>query len=229
MITIKADGTSYEIKTSYTDWTVGEYLNAIQVMQKPFIDRLSHYSNIPINVLNSWQIESVAQIADNLAHIENEPILKALAKPYEGVYIGNDTWSKLEQSKQLMKGSNLLTALPSIIKIYTDIDIEPMPLLDGYSIAMHYMNSFSYFFDRFKELNEHEHDEIEELAGVETLTVFGHFPSVVKIGRERGMTNSEVLALSAEEVYMEMLLDFRQRKFQKKYQDLSEKLAPKNS
>jgi hypothetical protein len=41
------------------------------------------------------------------------------------------------------------------------------------------------------------------------------------------MTNSEVLALSAEEVYMEMLLDFRQRKFQKKYQDLSEKLAPK--
>jgi hypothetical protein len=28
---------------------------------------------------------------------------------------------------------------------------------------------------------------------------------------------------------MEMLLDFRQRKFQKKYQDLSEKLAPKNS
>lgn len=228
MITIKADGKTYEIKTNYGDWTVGEYLNAIQVMQKPFIERLSHYSNIPIDVLNSWQIDSVAQIAENVAHIENEAVLKALAQPYDGVYVGNDTWSKLEQAKQLMKGSNLITALPSIVKLYTDIEIEPMPLLDGYSIAMHYINSFAYFFDRFKELNEHEHDDIEELAGVETITVFGHFPSVVKIGRERGMSNSEVLALSAEEIYMEMLLDFRQRKFQKKYHDLSEKLTPKN-
>jgi hypothetical protein len=25
--------------------------------------------------------------------------------------VGNDTWSKLEQAKQLMKGSNLITAL----------------------------------------------------------------------------------------------------------------------
>lgn len=227
MVTIKANGIDYNIKTSYNDWTVNDYLDCQKIISKPFIERLSFYSGMPIDMLNATPLEAIGQLSETLSHIENDNLLASLATPYTGEYIGLGTFSQIEQAKQKMKGKSLLDAIVPMIEIYHGSDIGGECILQGYHILTHYLNSFNKFFERFKELNEHEEDGLEELARIDKITALGHFPIVVKIGRERGMTNSEVLAMSAEEVYMEMLLDKRQRKFQKNYSELSQKFAPK--
>ena len=74
-----------------------------------------------------------------------------------------------------------------------------------------------------RRLGDSKYTDEELEAGVEVFEGFGHFATVVKIGRERGMSNDEVLALSAEEVYMELLLDFERSEFEKNLHEIQKR------
>lgn len=50
--------------------------------------------------------------------------------------------------------------------------------------------------------------------------MFGYFPMVVEYGKNRGMTNDQVLALPAIEVYMELLIDYRKGQYAKRLQEI---------
>jgi len=56
---------------------------------------------------------------------------------------------------------------------------------------------------------------------VERLEPFGHWATVFKIGKERGKTNDEVLAMTAIEVYTQMLHEFEVSEYQKRYETLA--------
>lgn len=213
-MTIKINGTDYSFKTSFYELTFGEYLPMLLAADKPAIERLSIYTGIPVELLAQLQLQYLAHLMEVVSFTENTDVLNALAEPYQGIYVGLETYGKMETVKRRLKNKSLLEAVPEIVKVYTERDITNEPLREVWHLALFYVNSVSTFFTRYARLGDHKYSDEELEAGVEVFEGFGHFPTVVKIGRERGLTNDEVLALSAEEVYMELLLDFERTEFE---------------
>ena len=214
-MTVKINGTDYTFKTSFYDLTFGEYLPMLLAAEKPAIERLSIYTGIPVELLSQLQLQYLTHLCEAVSFVENTDALSELATPYNGTYVGLETFSKMETVKRRLKDKSVLEAIPEIVKVYTERDITNEPLRDVWHLAMFYVSSVSTFFTRYRRLSEHTYSDEELEAGVEIFEGFGHFPTVVKIGRERGLTNDEVLNLSAEEVYMELLLDFERTEFEK--------------
>ena len=212
---VKINGTDYAFKTSFYELTFAEYLPMLLAAEKPAMERLSIYTGIAVDLLSQLQLQYLAYLTDATAFAENTDILNALAQPYDGTYVGLETFGKMETAKRRLKDKTILEAIPEIVKVYTGRDISNEPLCDVWHLAMFYVNSVSTFFNRYRRLSEHTYSDEELEAGVEIFEGFGHFTTVVKIGRERGLTNDEVLNLSAEEVYMELLLDFERTEFEK--------------
>ena len=78
---------------------------------------------------------------------------------------------------------------------------------------------------RFSDLNNHKHTEEEEEADVSKFESFGFFPTVVKIARERGMHNNEVLNMTAIEVMTEILYDYAKSTYSKDLNDIQQRNA----
>lgn len=213
----------YSIRTSFNEWTYSDYIPVFKAFNAPFIDRLSIASTIPIDVLNQCSIEQISILAEAMQYVEQHNILDALCTKYELIEVGAQSWSKLEQAKQAIAKSDLINAMPDVVKIYTGEEIADRPLLDVWFYSSFYIQSLNKFFSQFAELNESKATSREEAAGIEEIQSLGHFPSVIKIARERGMTNEEVLQLPAHGIYLEFVYDLRRRKFEEKLTELSKR------
>lgn len=219
---ITINGTSYEFKTSFAELTVSDYIKAIQADGKPVVERVAVYTGIPLEVLNGLQVANFTRIADMVSYIEGEDILTALCEPYEGKDVSLDTYGNFEHAKSLMKGRGMLDAIAQVVEVYTGESIADKPLIEHWNKCMFYLKSISAFLERFKRLSEFKYEDDELEAGVEALEGFGHWPTVFKIGKERGMTNDQVLNMTAIEVYMQMLHEFEVSEYQKSYNELKQ-------
>lgn len=215
---IRINEVDYSWHDSFATMSIDEYMELIKHVILPPNERVSKYTGIPLDVINRMTTHQFRLIAESVEYIENEALLNALAEPYTGKIVNESEYRKLIKVKGLTKESNIIDHAVGIAEIYTGEKLTGSLLLDSWHKVSFYLRSLSAFFERFKRLNTFEHTDEEIMAGVERLAIYGDFATIVKIGRERGMSNDEVLSLSAEEVYMEMLLDFDRSEFQKEYQ-----------
>lgn len=211
---ITIDGEQYTYKTSFDEFTIDEYLSLIQYLNLPIIDKVSKYTGIAEEILNRITLESISNIIQSVAFIEDYNVLNALAEPYSGKDVGLDSFSKLEQAKQN------ISSLTKVVSIYTGEDISGKPLLTEWHKCQFYLKSLNAFFDRFKRLNQHQYTDEELEADVEVLEGFKHYGIVFSYGKSRGMTNDEVLTLPAIEIYTELLYDFEKSEYEKRYTDI---------
>lgn len=214
MITITIAGKPYEIKTAFNELDIFEYLEYYEAFNKPVIERVSLYTGIPVDELNKLTVESFVNVAEMVQFIEDTDLLNALAEPFEGKDIGLESYGKVEKTKAII-ANGLIKSLPQVVEHYQG-EKCPIPLLFAWHKCQFYLKSISAFFDRFKEMNDFEYTDDEIEAGVETLGALKHWSVVFKYGRDRGMTNDEVLNTTAIEVYMELLQAYREREYQKR-------------
>lgn len=85
----------------------------------------------------------------------------------------------------------------------------------------------SAFYERYKRLGEYEHDENELNAGVDKLSVFGHFATIVSLARKMGQTYDYISKLPADEVYMTLLYDMEVSEYEKRLQEIHKKVNQK--
>jgi len=216
-MTIKINGVDYTFKTSFAELSIDEYLELSKHSLLPVVERVAKFTGIPIESLQSISIDNFCHISQSVSFIEQTEILNALAESFDGKDVGLESFDKIEKAKGLIRQTNLTDAIIDIAELYTGETIKGGELLKHWHKCNYYIGSLQGFFKRFESLSLHEYTDEEIEAGVEDLERFKHYPIVFKIGKERAMSNDEVLAMPAIEVYTEMLYDYERSQYEQRY------------
>lgn len=219
-MTIKINGIDYSFKTSFAELTIDEYIELSKHCLLPIAERTAKFTGIPLEILNGISLENFSNIAQSVSFIEQAELLNALAETFDGKDVGLESFDKIEKAKGLIRQSNITDAIISIAELYTGEEIKGGELLKHWHKCLFYLNSLQAFFKRFESLGLHEYTDEEIEAGVEDLERFKHFPIVFKIGKERAMSNDEVLAMPAIEVYTELLYDYEKSQYEQRYSQI---------
>lgn len=220
-MTVTIFDTVYSFKTSFAEYKFGEYVPVIEARGKPFMERLSVYTSVPVEVLDKLPIEYLSSLIELVKFNEDENVLIAISEPAGNVRdVAFYSYGHFETVKQKIKGKTSAGCMADITEVYTSMQINEMPLTYVYNKALFYLDSLNKFFERYSRLNDHKYTDEEIEAGVENLEGFGFFGTVIKIGRERGLTNEEVLSLPAIEIMDEVLYDFERSEYEKRYNKL---------
>jgi hypothetical protein len=217
---IKINGVDYTFKTSFAELTLNEYLEFSKNSLLPVAERLAKFTGIPLEILNGISLDNFTNIAQSVSFIEQTEILNALAESFTGVDVGLESFDKIEKAKGLIRKSNLTDAIIEVAELYTGEEINGGELLKHWQKCAHYIASLQAFFKRFESLSLHQYTDEEIEAGVEDLERFKHYPIVFKIGKERAMSNDDVLAMPAIEVYTEMLYDYERSQYEQRYSQI---------
>jgi len=218
---IKIGDNSYAFKTSFAEYTWREFVPILKARSLPVVERLSVYTNIPIDVLNSLTIAYLSSLLEAVKFNEDDDLLLLLCDEYKsGQQIHFHSYGRYEQVRQIVKGKEVLDVLHDVVNVYNGMKIEDMPLIKVFSIAMFYLSSLNEFNARYSRLSDHKYSDEEIEAGVEDLEGFGFFGTVLKIARERGLKNDEVLNMKAIEVMDEVLYDFERSEYEKRLNKL---------
>lgn len=217
-MTITINSVGYEFKTSFSELTIDEYAEFNKYFLLPVTERVSKFTGIPIDILNSVSLENFSNISELVSFLEDDKILSVISEPFTGKDVGLESFAKIEKAKGLISG-DMFKAVIDVCAVYGH-EIKGKPLLEVWHVYLFYLNSLKSFFERFKKLNLHEYTDEELDAGVEFLEGFKHYPIVFRMGRQRGMTNDEVLDLPAIEVYTELLYDYEQSEYEKRYTEI---------
>lgn len=217
---IKINGVDYNYKTSFAELTIDEYIELSKHCLLPIAGRVSKFTGIPLEILNGISLENFSNIAQSVSFIEQSELLNALAETFDGKDVGLESFDKIEKAKGLIRKSSITDAIISIVELYTGEEIKGGELLKHWHKCLFYLNSLQAFFKRFEALSLHEYTDEEIEAGVEDLERFKHFPIVFKIGKERAMSNDEVLAMPAIEVYTELLYDYERSQYEQRYSQI---------
>lgn len=220
-MTITIYDVAYSFKTSFSEYTFGEYVPVMEARGKPLIERINAYTSIPVDVLDKLPLEYLNSLIELVKFNEDEELLIALSEPTGYVQdVGFYSYGHFETVKQKIKGKSSAGCMADIVHVYTGMQIDGMPLTYIYNTAVHFIASLNKFFERYSRLNDHKYTDEEIEAGVENLEGFGFFGTVIKIGRERSLTNEQVLSLPAIEIMDEVLYDFERSEYEKRYNKL---------
>ena len=215
---VRIEDKSYEFKTTFMEYTWSEFVPILKARSLPFVERLSVYTNIPIDVLNRLPIDYLGNLIEVVKFNEDEELLIALSEEYQsGQQIHFHSYGRYEQVRQIVKGKEVIDVIHEVVKVYNGMNISSMPLLKVFKVAMFYLSSLNEFNARYSRLSDHKYTDEELEAGVEDLEGFGFFGTVLKIARERGLKNDEVLTMKAIEVMDEVLYDFEHSEYSKRF------------
>ena len=218
---IRIDDNSYTFKASFAEYTWSEFVPILKARSLPVIERLSVYTNIPIDVLNSLTVAYLSSLIEAVKFNEDDDLLLLLCDEYKtGQQIHFHSYGRYEQVRQIVKGKEVIEVLHEVVNVYNGMQIQDMPLIKVFSIGMFYLSSLNDFNARYSRLADHKYSDEEIEAGVEDLEGFGFFGTVLKIARERGLKNDEVLNMKAIEVMDEVLYDFERSEYEKRLNKL---------
>jgi len=218
---IRIGDNSYAFKTSFAEYTWREFVPILKARSLPVIERLSVYTNIPIDVLNSLTVAYLSSLIEAVKFNEDDDLLLLLCDEYKtGQQIHFHSYGRYEQVRQIVKGKEVIDVLHEVVNVYNGMQIQDMPLIKVFSIGMFYLSSLNDFNARYSRLADHKYSDEEIEAGVEDLEGFGFFGTVLKIARERGLKNDEVLSMKAIEVMDEVLYDFERSEYEKRLNKL---------
>jgi len=82
----------YEFKTSFAELTVNEYVQFLNVADKPLMERVATYTGIPFDVLSALQLKDFLSISEQVSYVEDAGLLEAMAEPYTGKNVAVGTY-----------------------------------------------------------------------------------------------------------------------------------------
>jgi hypothetical protein len=200
----KIDGKEYHIKQSWAEFTYDEYCDIINAVELPPVERLSKFTNIPIDVLNKCTSPQLAVLFEAVGWIESYEDCLLFCKDYKDeLSIAKGTYGQLEQAKvqlQLHKDKPLL-ALSGIVELYYGEKISDKPCVDCLGKGLFVLTKIEEFLKGYQELYEYEPTNEEIEAGVEDLAKLGAFYTVKKMSEKFGKHPDEILKWEAGVVY----------------------------
>lgn len=220
---VSIDGNNYDVKTSFSEYTLTEFVCVIESIELSLIERVSVASNIPVEVLSKLSLANFNNIISMVEFVEDEKTLNAICEPAECINVGLLSFEKIEAAKSFLSENKKIEA----VEVYTGA-ISNKQLLSVWYQYSFYLNSLLNFFQKFKRLTETTYTDIEIAAGVEVFEKFKHYPVVFKMAQSRGMTNNEVLEMTAIEVYTELLFEFEKEKYSERYKEIYEQVTGAN-
>lgn len=215
MFKLKVEGKEYDIKDSWRDFTFDEYCQVINAKGKGFLERLSVFTSIPLGELNRMNCEHIAVLCGLVSFMETPETAMIFAEYYtDELNIGKRKYSELEAAKIALQSVKVpVLAGDKILEIY--YGAEDLPLFAKLGKISFVLSEMEKFLQRFKRLNDYEPSPEELEAGVDNLSKFGFFATVVQFARKYGKTHDEILAMPAEEVYTTLLFDFEQNEIER--------------
>lgn len=215
MVKIKIDDNQYQIKTS---WRECDYETFAKIQTGNIFEKITYLSDINIDQLGKFTAGQLSWLLDMVKFVDDLP------NEYEDIGlhwdVGDCTYGQMEESKQaFQKNDNTWLAMVDVVKIYCHVDIGPMGCLKGLGYANYFFEQFNSFFETFAGLNDYEPEEAEIMAGVNQLSRFGFYPTMMALARKMSMKYDEVLNMSAREVYMTLLVDKETADYEKRLYD----------
>lgn len=139
MIRVKLSGNTFPIPTSWDDV---HYIDFARSRNKPLHERLSIYSGIPQDVIDSCELDLLKPIIDTVSFQDTIP--EYFKEVKLEINIGDEHYIKMEQSRKLLETSeNQWLAAIQITKLYTDKDISQMPVLDSMGYAVFFLKQLT--------------------------------------------------------------------------------------
>lgn len=122
--------TEYPIPSSWNDVTFLKYCDVVMAHELPFMNRLSVYTGIDLEVLNKLTFGGLQHLIETTAFMDSPDDIMAFAEGYESsINIGHETYGKMEASKQAIQKAKIpLLGAVETVKQYTKEDISELPI-----------------------------------------------------------------------------------------------------
>ena len=231
MIEIKILETGYNVRTSWNEVTLKDYCEIVKAQSKEWVERLSVYSGIPVDILHKVKLKQLQILLDLVEFMDEPDIVQAFGVGYESeIKIGEQPYWKIEKCKQLLKDNPFpITVGAEIVELYTgDADgnggekISDKPVTEVIGMCVYFLSEIDKFFTRFKRLNDYKPTADEVEAGMENLNRLSSFATPLSLARKTNQTPEQILQRPAEEIFMIMLVDFEQAEYEKRYRQVQE-------
>jgi hypothetical protein len=138
------------------------------------------------------------------------------------INVGEESFLKLETAKVILKNNgakNIIHCANDIVKIYTDIDLDNLLVVEALPIANHFISQLDNFFQAFKKLNEYKPSNDELAAGIRSMDYLGFYSLLDSLTHSDITKREQVKEMPAFEVYNQLLVDYEKAMFQKRLSD----------
>ena len=143
MVTITINETPYSIRSNWNEVIFAAYCDMVKAKGSPISKRLSLYTGIEQDVIDTMRFEQLLLLSDIVAFMDDTDTVSAFAVSYESeMVISNESYFKIERAKQLLKGIDKpITVAAEIVKLYTEKDISELPVTEAIGIASFFLSN----------------------------------------------------------------------------------------
>lgn len=223
MIEIKVSGKSYNIKSSWNEFTYSDYVRLYK--SDNTFEKLSVCTGVEVKELQRFNIEQLHYITGLCAFASDAKEAIIFAQDFDGkIDIGRESYGKLENAKLIIRNAgNPILAGVKLVENYFGDDISDKPVLNELGKVIYLTQQIDKFLEVYKELFSYEPSIDEELAGIGDLAKLGFMPTAINLARSFGLKLNDVLSMPAKEVYTILLTDYREAKFRENLMELNKK------
>lgn len=130
MIDLKLNDKHLQIPSSWNDVTYPHYCKIITAKGKAWNERLSVYTGIELETINSLTLASISAIANVVSFMDMPETVSEFSPEYKSdLKISSETYGKLGAARTAIKNaSHPILAAADIIKTYTGEGISDQPI-----------------------------------------------------------------------------------------------------
>ncbi len=212
MTTVTIGGTSYKVKTAWSEVDPDELLKC----KEQTVPELSYLTEIPASILEALAdplpLLTLTSFLDNPADV----VLEAIE--FDVPNVDKQAYQKFEKCKMLMRSGKLYTKLFNIARVYYPDEKNSVHLI---SIGLNILNQIEVFLSGYKEMYEEGLTPEQELAGFARLSSFGPWGTAYTLAGQDPTKTNDILNLPAIEVYTALFFNFLQSKAQKAFIEIT--------
>lgn len=208
MITIKIDGKSYEVVTTWVEMKYSHYCRVVNVSEESVMNKLSIFTGIEENILSKCSLAQICYLCELVSFMDDYENALLFVKSYEDdLSIAKKTYGQIEQAKTVLQYKKPLLALGDLVELYYCEKMIDAHIVDSMGRGLALVAKIDNFMKSYPELYEYEPTNEEIEAGVEDLAKLGSFYTVKKLADRYHKHPDEILKWEAGVVYAMLRTD----------------------
>lgn len=201
MIVLKLNGKPFKVPTNFDDVNAKQLHGLTDLKPKTLIENLTE---IPSNLVDLMTADQVIQVSDLLSFVESQPVM---AQIKEEINVGSESWRKLELTKQVLSKPEPYIAV-EVSRLYFGDQVFEWSAELLYGQTAQILQSLSVFLERFKELNEQDEYDPDDLeAGIKGLESFGVGAIRYSLAKGDVTKYDAIEQMDAESIYFTLLYE----------------------
>lgn len=217
---------TYNFRIDYENLTFGEYCELLKLNSEPnrTKSQIAILAKMELKQVQKLRPGVIEQLKPFLEFLQDSEAIrcKSLPQNIASINIGNETWHKIEQVKMILKDTEPIQAMPQIVKVYIDLDLNELMMSEAMPIVNHFFSQIKDFFSKFVRLNDYKPSNDELMAGVRQLDYLGYVNTLDALAQGNLLNYDGILKTSADTVYTKLLKDFETSEFNKRLQKRKE-------